>query len=370
MNDLYNPQRFEQIEERHRNAFAWRRQSYIPLGIWVVNPEHAANVDYRQWLEPSGFCDYQIKVLTDSLGVGSDLLPVVGINHLGTSVLTTIFGAELFVPETTSATLQDNGPTPLAMLESIEQVDQMSQPSMDSGLMPQTERICRHYRAHLPGWVDITAPVSSGPFSLAMALRGSSILMDLVDDPERCLKLIRLAAATKVKADHHLRRLLDRPRDRFYSQFGIAGPGLRLGDDSICCLSPHMIAQFALPGVAEVLRLAGGSGYLHFCSLAKARYEHIYPVLRDCPFMQVVSSQLAFEYYADHVEELRGRLAVESLYAPGYRYVVETYGSFAAWADDFVPRFKNESGLVLYFQVDSVDEGEEIWHQWQEAHRK
>ena len=75
-------------------------------------------------------------------------------------------------------------------------------------------------------------------------------------------------------------------------------------------------------------------------------------------------------FYRQGFVLLRGRLAVESLYAPGYGYVVDTYGSFAAWADDFVPRFKNESGLVLYFQVDSVDQGEEIWQQWQAAHRK
>ncbi|MDP6449856.1 MAG: hypothetical protein QF773_03490 [Lentisphaeria bacterium] len=370
MNDLYNPQRFEQIEQRHRNAFAWRPQDYIPLGLWVVNPEHAADLDYRQWLEPGPFLDYQIKVLADSLTVGSDLLPVIGINHLGTALVNTMFGAELFVPKTTIATLQDNGPTPIAMLESIEQVDEISQPPIDSGLMPQIERICRHYREHLPAWVCIDGPVKNGPFSTAMELRGSAILMDLVDDPQRCSRLINLIAATKVAADHHLRRLLDCPVDRFYSQFGIAGPGLRIGEDSICCLSPDMIAQFALPGIAEVLRLAGGSGYIHFCSLDQARYEQIYPVLRDCPDILAVSSQLAFEYYAVHLEELRGRLAVESLYAPGYGYVVERYGSFADWANDFVPRFKNESGLVLYFQVDSVDEGREIWEQWQAAHRK
>ncbi|MDP7742141.1 MAG: hypothetical protein QGF67_11915 [Lentisphaeria bacterium] len=370
MNDLYNPQRFEQIEDRHQNAFAWRRQDYIPLGIWVVNPEYAVDLDYGQWLEPDGFLDYQIKVLTDSLTVGSDLLPVIGINHLGTALLNTMFGAELFVPKTAIATLQDNGPTPLQLLESIEQVDQMNPPPIDSGLMPQVEQICRHYREHLPGWVGIDGPINNGPFSTAMELRGSGILMDLIDDPQRCLKLVNLIAATKVEAEHHLRRLLACPVDQFHSQFGIAGPGLRIGEDSICCLSPEMIAQFALPGVLEVLRLAGGSGYIHFCSLDHARYEQIYPVFRDCPDIQVISSQLAFEYYAKHLEELRGHLAIESLYAPGYSYVVETYGSFTAWADEFVPRFKNESGLVLYFQVDSVDEGRAIWDRWQAAHRK
>jgi hypothetical protein len=62
---------------------------------------------------------------------------------------------------------------------------------------------------------------------------------------------------------------------------------------------------------------------------------------------------------------------VESFYGgDAYAYVCEQYGSFRAWADDFVPRFKHESGLVLYFQVSSIEEGQELWAIWQEAHSR
>jgi len=45
--------------------------------------------------------------------------------------------------------------------------------------------------------------------------------------------------------------------------------------------------------------------------------------------------------------------------------------SYADWpAFDFVPRSKNASGLVLYCQVDSTEEGREMWSAWKEAHRK
>ncbi len=86
--------------------------------------------------------------------------------------------------------------------------------------------------------------------------------------------------------------------------------------------------------------------------------------------MKVVSSQFGFEYYANHVAELRGRLAVESFYGDAYSYVCGRHGSFAAWAREFVPRFKNESGLVLYMQVHSIDEGKRVWEQWQQAHTR
>ena len=75
------------------------------------------------------------------------------------------------------------------------------------------------------------------------------------------------------------------------------------------------------------------------------------------------------EYYEQHLEELRGRLAIESFYGDAYRYVCEKYGSFREWANYFVPRFKDESGLVLYFQVSSVEDGREIWAIWEDVHK-
>ena len=86
--------------------------------------------------------------------------------------------------------------------------------------------------------------------------------------------------------------------------------------------------------------------------------------------MTVVSSQFGFEYYEQHLDELRGRLAVESFYGDAYRYICEQFGSFADWANQFVPRHKNESGLVLYMQVSSVEEGEAVWVDWQNAHAR
>jgi len=35
-----------------------------------------------------------------------------------------------------------------------------------------------------------------------------------------------------------------------------------------------------------------------------------------------------------------------------------------------VPRVKDKAGLVLYFQVGSIEEGQEVWARWQEAHQR
>ena len=160
-----------------------------------------------------------------------------------------------------------------------------------------------------------------------------------------------------------------RPKDTFVTNYSVASPSVRLGDDSICHLSAKMIREFCTPAYAYINKKCDGAGHVHFCSLMHSRFEHIYEALLDMPEVSIVSSQFAFEYYAQHLNELRGRLAVESFYGDAYQYVCEQCGSFADWACEFVPRFKNESGLVLYCQVGSVEEGKEIWARWQESHR-
>ena len=97
----YNdPQRFAQIERLHANAFSWQSQDRIPLGIHVINPQHSRSLSYQDiWLRPEILLDVQTKQLADTLEVGSDLLPVIGINHFGDVVLPSLFGAAQHMPD-------------------------------------------------------------------------------------------------------------------------------------------------------------------------------------------------------------------------------------------------------------------------------
>ncbi len=369
LENYYNPKRFQEIEQLHKNAFDWQGQGRIPLGIHVVNPEHGKGLSYNDvWLNPEVFLDIQAKQLADTLEVGSDTLPVIGINHFGDAVLTSLFGAKQHMPDNVGASLNEVGPTPLAVYSNIVEVAEIEAPSLDSGLMSDVENFARYYNQNLPSWVYLVGPMPTGVFSAAMELRGSSMLMDLIDRPELCKKLISLCANRCVLIEQEFRRIVGTALDKPYSNFGVLGAGLRLGEDSICNISREMIMEFCGPAFTQVNDSFGGMGHIHFCSLPHSRFEHIYPALLEMPEVAVVSSQFGFEYYQQNIEKLRDKLAVESFYGDAYEYVCEKYGSFEVWANEFVPRFKNKSGLVLYMNASCVAEGKRIWEIWQRAH--
>jgi hypothetical protein len=372
LEQMCRPDRFAEIARLHAKAFAWEPQGWIPLGIHVVNPEHGQGIDYNEWLDPRPFLEFQRKILVDTLTVGSDLMPAVAINHLGDAVLTSMYGARLFMPEAGSTTLQDVGPTPIPTFSSIQEAAEVPVPDLDAGIMPDLERLALHYRENLPPWVHVVAPMPAGSFSTAMELRGSDILTDLLDFPDLCHQFISRCTQLQIEVERRVRQLAGTPlTGENITNFCISGAGLRLGEDSMVNLSPAMIREFCLPAFVQVNEVFGGSGHIHFCSLPHSRFEQVYRALMPMSEVTVVSSQFGFEYYEQHVDELRGRLAVESFYGDDvYPYVCQQYGSFRDWAEHFVPRFKNESGLALYFQVGSVEEGHEIWAVWQEAHRK
>ena len=365
---LNDPGRFREVGKRHLNAIAWKRQDYIPLGIIVNDPLNTKGIDYNQWLDAAVFFEVQAKILRDTLTVGSDYLPILPINQLGAVLIPSMFGAELHVPAEMAGSLQDQGPTPLPVLEDIEAADSLQPPPMTAGIMPQFTEIITSWRRWAPPWVEIVSAFPVGPFSQAAALRGSDLFTDLVDNPRRSRRLLSLCAEVQIEVELHLRGLIGNGKPLPISNFGVRGQGIRLGDDSIISLSPKMIAEFAVPPI-ETIAERFGPATVHFCTLPDRREDHVFESLAASPKIAMASSQFGFEYYDANVQSLRGRLAMESFYGAAHAYVCEKFGSFRDWAFDFVPRRKSDSGLILYFEVPSVELGKELWKIWQEAHR-
>ena len=365
---LNDPDRFALVAKRHLSAIAWERQDHIPLGIIVNNPDNIKGISYKQWLHPAVFFEVQARVLRDTLTVGSDYMPVLPMNHTGDVLIPTMFGAELLVPSEMGKSLQNQGPSPIPVLDSIEEVDALCLPDMTAGLMPEFKKIITAWREWAPSWVDIGTHFPMGPFTLAAELRGGDLFADLLDNPERSRRLLSLSAEMQVQVELYLREVVGQTESPPVSNFGVRGRGIRLGDDTIINLSPGMITEFAVPYI-EAIAGQLGPATVHFCTLPERRVDHVFEPLAASPDIVMASSQFGFEYYENNIDRLEGRLAIESFYGNGLSYVIDKYGSFENWAGGFVPRFKERSGLILYMEVNSVERGKCYWEIWQAAHR-
>jgi len=365
---LNRPDHFRLIARRHHNAFAWRRQSWIPLGVVVNDPRHGQGITYDHWLDAEVFLSLQAKMLRDTLEVGSDIMPTMAINHMGTAIPASMFGLGMTIPTDHITSVQNVGPWMTPALKDIREVDDMPVPDVHSEVVRQAERFMRFYRRNLPPWVKVVPPAKIGPFSMAELVRGSGFYLDLVLDPQRCRRLVEICADAIIRLEKYFRRVAGPDGLGYYSQFGIAGPGPRLGEDSIINVSPEMITEFAVPGIEQIANAFGSRVYLHFCTLERSNADHVYAALAESPHVFAASSQFGFEYYRRNVDTLQGRLAIESFYGDALNYVVRKYGSFESWAREFVPRFKDRSGLVLYFEVESVDQGKCLWDIWERVH--
>lgn len=369
---LNDPSRFSVVADRHLRAFRWEKQDWIPLGLIVNDPQHSEGITYEQWLNPEVFLKLQAKILRDTLEVGSDIMPTIALNHMGNAMFPSVFGANVVIPTDQVTSVQDLGPWILPILGDIRQVDNMVIPVIRSGLVSEAERFMQFYRGHLPDWVKVVSPSKVGPFSLAELLRGSEFYVDLIDEPERCERLLQICTDSLMDIERYLRNVANQPSQVYYSEYGIRGHGLRLGEDSIINISSRMIQKFVLPYITQLAQSFGGRAYIHFCTLENSHVEHLYEVLAKDPDIFAASSQFGFQYYEKNIDRLEGRLAIESFYGGEpigpLDYVINKFGSFQKWATWFVPRFKDRSGLVLYFEVRSVEEGKQYWKIWQTAH--
>lgn len=365
---LNRPDHFRLVAQRHHNAFTWTKQSRIPLGIIVNDPRHRQGITYKHWMDADVFLSLQVKILRDTLEVGSDIMPTITVNHMGNAIPASMFGLGMTIPTDDVTSIQDIGPWLKPALKNIREMDDMPIPIIHSELIRQVVRFMRFYRRNLPPWVKVMPPANIGPFSMAQLICGSRFYLDLVLDPQRCRKLIDICADAIIRLDKYFCRVVDRKDLSYCSQFGIVGPGPRVAEDSIINISPEMIAEFSISGIGQIAEAFGSRVYLHFCTLEHSQAEHVYPALAKLPYVFAASSQFGFEYYQRNVDTLQGRLAIESLYGDAFDYVVRKYGSFESWAREFVPKFRDRSGLVLYFEVESVDQGKCLWDIWERAH--
>ena len=233
-------------------------------------------IDDLELMLQHGLRDISIHLSTENLN------PCIRANY-GTGIMTSLFGAELFMMPRATATL----PTTRAFndTEKIRALVEKGMPDLNGGLGQRVfdfTELCAEVFAHYPKiqkYVEIYHPDTQGPLDICELLWGSEMFFAMYDEPELVHGLLQLVTDTYTAFLEKWFRIVPA-----HPEMSTHWPSLRhrgvilLRDDSAMNLSPELYREFAAPYDAELLAHFGG-GAVHFCG----RGDHYMETLCSIP---------------------------------------------------------------------------------------
>lgn len=228
---------------------------------WPVVSVNQAQVDLDAMvLQQYGACASQL-----AQGLGG----MLGVRaNYGTGILPSLFGAEMFVMDEPSETLQTTVPMGGAAMEGLVA---KGVPALESGLGSAVfaagrrfAEIARQY-PKIGRYIHIYHPDLQGPMDACEMLWGSEIFLDLIDKPELAHQVLDLVTETYRRFMTAWNKLVGVADNDWAVHWGMMHGGkIMLRTDSGMNLSPEMYDTFIRP-YDERLLAAFGGGAVHFC---------------------------------------------------------------------------------------------------------
>lgn len=217
-----------------------------------------------------------------TLAAGGGTFMAIRANY-GSSILPLVFGVETFVMDREMNTL----PTSRPLADGIDGVRRLVDagvPDLDTGY---GERVCEtgrqmmEIRARYPKigrYVHIYHPDLQGPMDVCEVIWGSSLFLDIVDEPDLVKQFLDVICETYTAFLRRWETIV--PFDDGYNiHWGLLHKGrIMLRDDSAMNFSPEMFEEFVEPYDQRLLDAFGGGG-IHFCGRG-SHYIHRFPEMR------------------------------------------------------------------------------------------
>lgn len=219
----------------------------------------------------------QLLIVSERLRTGTGSLCVR--SNYGTGILTSVFGAEIFMmaPE-----LNELPTTRSVSNDSLSRIIDAGVPALTAGFGKQVfemGEIFKEVFARYPKierYVQPYHPDFQGPLDLAELLWGCELLYAMADEPETVHTLLRLITDTYIRFMDAWLALF--PAGEINSHWGLRHKGaILLRNDSAMNVSPAYYREFAFPYDRELLERYHG-GAVHYCG----RGDHYLPILTSC----------------------------------------------------------------------------------------
>jgi hypothetical protein len=249
--------------ENNSSIFYARRPYSIPSKIqWpeVLINETLDNFD-KMALQQFGMC-------SNELSKGSGKLLSVRCNY-GTSIIPSLFGAELFIMDKELNTLPTSKPF-TDTIDAVKKLLDRGMPDLNSGLgskiFEMGERYIKIFEKYskIKKTVHLYHPDQQGPMDICEILCGSSIFLYLIEFPDLMKNFLELITETYIKFMKKWTELVP-ITENYAVHWSLLHKGhIMLRDDSAMNLSPAMFEHFILPYDQKLLDIFGG-GAIHFC---------------------------------------------------------------------------------------------------------
>lgn len=211
---------------------------------------------------------HQFGLCSEELAKASGKLLAIRCNY-GTSIMPTIFGAELFIMDENFNTLPTSKPL-TGGINAVKALLDNGIPNLHTGLgskvLEMGNRFVEMIQSYpkLSQYVTIYHPDLQGPMDICEILWGSSMFVHFYDSPDLMKDFLNLITETYAAFMREWKKIVPFS-DGYAIHWSMLHQGqIMLRDDSAMNLSPEMFEEFIKPYDQRLLDEFGG-GAIHFC---------------------------------------------------------------------------------------------------------
>jgi len=230
----------------------------------------------------------QLCACSATLEYGTGAVMNVRANY-GTGILSSVFGAEIFVMDDQMNTLPTTRPMS-GGVDAVRRLLDKGVPDLRAGYGEQCLAMGRYFvdlfadYPNVSRCVHVYHPDLQGPMDICELLWGSDLFIGLIDTPDLVHSLLELITETYIRFMREWEQIVP-PRDGYSPHWGMMHRGrIMIRDDSAMNLSPEMFDEFIRPYDQRLLSEFGG-GAVHFCG----RGDHYIDSLTDMTGMYAVN---------------------------------------------------------------------------------
>ena len=335
------------------------QSDYIPLSIGVKADGKITGLGsaWQRMYDAQATIDIAKMERGNTNKLQSDSIPIIESNFLE-CLVPSLFGAE---PYESPGGMADVRP----VFDDVEQLADLQIPDIFGGIMEQTIRHLEYMIKNAPEPFEVCMSRFMSPLDYAVVMRGGDFYMDLLLEPELAVEFMNKIADVSIACIKYFRNMLGyNDSDGQITVRGFYFPGIRLSGDAIVNLSPATIKEVMYP-IYKRFADEFGALMLHYCC-TPAPSGHVLPALLDGCGITCVDNWQGYPTFFNENRDglLQDKIGIctdldKSVVADPERLFAE---------HELFGKVQRKGGrpLTVSTNVDTVDEGERLYHNWRE----